>query len=156
MTNLTNLELAALRFLGDEGLDCMGGSEYADLLTDNMACAFASEIGKALKIGLQAVGGVMSSLQQKGLARADEISDGKDGFWLTDDGIRVLSQRDAAPVEIEESIDFKVTITGANGFSAELNYTGDRKEVLKKARQWVKDTGSSRKNGALKFRVTKA
>jgi len=87
MTNLTALELSALTALVNEGLGCMGGETASDLRDDNMACMFPKEVASALGINLQAVGGVMASLQQKGLTLWDEISDGRDGYWLTDAGI---------------------------------------------------------------------
>lgn len=87
MTNLTDLETKALTALVYEGLGCMGGDVASDLLEDNMACMFPKEVAKALGISLQAVGGVMASLQQKGLTMWDEISDGRMGYWLTDAGI---------------------------------------------------------------------
>jgi hypothetical protein len=56
----------------------------------------------------------------------------------------------------EEEIEFTVFLTGADGFKVELNYTGDRKEVIAKARQWAKDTKNARAHGTIVYRVRKA
>jgi hypothetical protein len=56
----------------------------------------------------------------------------------------------------DEPIKFTAFLSAPDGFSAELNYTGDRREVTMKARQWAKDTGNSRKHGTIRFRVRKA
>lgn len=175
MTNLslTDLEAAAIRFLVAEGLGCMGGELPLDLLEDNMACAFPAEIAKALKITKQAVGGVMSSLQQKGLTKWDEISDGRDGYWLTNDGIRfadamtttlepVAEEKAPAPslsalLTCTKPATFSVRVFSAAGDLGTYPVAGDdRAHALKCVREAVKIAGISRKVGTLQFRVTKA
>ena len=167
MTNLTSLEIAALKALGNEGLDAMGGNQYSDLLDDNMACMFPKEVAKALNITLQAVGGVMSSLQQKGLTSWDEISDGRDGYWLTDAGINALDSLKgdlATETKVEEketkmtqTANFIVKITSALGLSFDAPiFAADAAAAIREARAAVKLAGISRKVGTINFRAVKA
>lgn len=60
MTNLTTLETAVLKLIDD--------SEYGDFLCDSV-WFWPSEMSAALKISAQAFGGVVTSLQDKGLVK---------------------------------------------------------------------------------------
>lgn len=165
--NLTALEVSALNALVAEGLGCMGGSKALDLLDDNMGCMFPAELAKALKINLQAVGGVMSSLQQKGLTSWDEISDGKDGYWLTEAGIRVVAFMEAdaalaAPAPaLAAPADLPLFVVTVRNDARTLDYTAavhaaDKKAAIRLARDAAKLAGISRKLGTLRFSAAKA
>lgn len=167
MTALTALEISALTALGNEGLDCNGSSAFLDLLDDNMSCMFPKELAKALGISLQAVGGVMSSLQQKGLTSWDEIADGKDGYWLTDDGIRALADLPGNEIEeitTEETTKeegnqtmFNLTITSTAGLRYEaIVAAASAADAIKEGRAAVKLAGINRSVGRIDYRAKKA
>jgi hypothetical protein len=90
---LTDKEEAMLKLIGNNALDGMGGSSYADLHEDNYSWFQASDLIKETGWSKESVGGVMGSLTEKGLICEDiggEKYKGKNLWSLTDTGIDAL------------------------------------------------------------------
>lgn len=67
MTTLTAKETEMLTAFIAEGADCNGAECAQDILDDNMTWLDAEELCEALGWDAQTVGGVMSSLEAKGM-----------------------------------------------------------------------------------------
>ena len=85
MITLTDLEIEAIKIIAKNGMEEIGAKDPIDMLTDNFSWFNAADIMRATKWNGQKTGGVMSSLQDKGLICGDPGDD----FALTDDGIQV-------------------------------------------------------------------
>ena len=91
MTNLTTKEIQMLVAFINEGKACNGSTNVDMLLEDNMTWMNADDLKDVLGWGKQAIGGVMASLQEKGLiqdsgesARELKIND----WYATDKGVK--------------------------------------------------------------------
>ena len=81
MTSLTQNEITALKI-------CLNYDSREVQLDDNYSNGNADEFAKALGWDKQQVGGLITSLEQKGLAF--KCPDGYDIVWLTDDGVNAI------------------------------------------------------------------
>jgi hypothetical protein len=78
--NLTENEVTALRV-------CLNYDNRADQLADNFTNGGTEEFMAALNWNAQQVGGLMTSLTEKGLGYHDEEDD---IFWLTEVGVNAI------------------------------------------------------------------
>lgn len=67
---------------------CLNYERREDQLADNHSVGDAATIAAAIGGSLQAAGGVMTSLTEKGLGFIDE--EGLGIFWLTEDGVNAI------------------------------------------------------------------
>jgi len=120
MTNLTSKEIQMLVAFINEGKGCNGSTQVEHLLEDNMTWMNADDLKDVLGWSKQAIGGVMASLQEKGMIddsgesvrdRADNPNNLND-WTASQEGVRVgwpLAEdadmdglRDIADAAIEE------------------------------------------------------
>lgn len=83
MTNLTKNEITILK-------TCLNYDNREDQLSDNMSNGYVESFMNVLNMNAQQVGGIMSSLQQKGLCWPSEESDLEPVFWITEKGVNAV------------------------------------------------------------------
>jgi len=85
---LTAKENALLKVMREEGEGCTGASCAEDMKYDNMSFTLISDIKSAMKINDQQVGGIVTSLLEKGLIDNEEGAENNEPMWaLTNKGI---------------------------------------------------------------------
>ena len=88
--NLTAKENALLNVMRKEGEGCTGAKSADDMKNDNMSYTLISDIKLAMKINDQQVGGIVTSLLEKGLIWNEEGAENNEPMWsLSDKGIDV-------------------------------------------------------------------
>ena len=95
MNNLTDLENKVLATIVYEGADTICSNDPEDVKCDNMTWTDAADLKKATGLGLQAIGGIMASLAEKGMiADSGEPLPEKKGatnaWYATNDGIDAI------------------------------------------------------------------
>ena len=88
MINLTEKENALLNVMREEGEACTGANSADDMKNDNMSYTLISDIKSAMKINDQQVGGIVTSLLEKGLIWNEDGAENNEPMWsLSDKGI---------------------------------------------------------------------
>jgi len=92
MTNLTIKEQQMLKAFINEGRDCIGAETAQELINDNMTWQDAGFLQDELGWSKQEIGGVMSSLMNKGLINpmGEPLPERSIEAWTaTDEGIEL-------------------------------------------------------------------
>ena len=142
MTKVTTKEFAALAIFA-KGCNEANGAESADAMKeDNMSWTRPSDVRKALRIKAEAVGGLFTSLEAKGLIQdSGEVMDGgvskratKNTDWtLTDAGIDSYFATMDQPKDVAEDVAENADDPAKVFKAAFLAHNGDQPLQLCKA-----------------------